>query len=96
MACLLLCSPDNWAPENRGLLHLAEFEGYKLKDVSNIKFSICYGGLAIKSCLTLVILWNIACQDPLSVRFPRQEYWSGLPLPSPRCSLEVEKDVVWY
>ena len=28
-------------------------------------------------------LWIIACQVPLSVRFPRQEYWSGLLFPSP-------------
>ena len=27
--------------------------------------------------------WTVACQAPLSMGFPRQEYWSGLPLPSP-------------
>ena len=27
--------------------------------------------------------WNAACQAPLSMRFPRQEYLSGLPFPSP-------------
>ena len=27
--------------------------------------------------------WTIACQAPLSMGFPRQEYWSGLPFPSP-------------
>ena len=27
--------------------------------------------------------WTIAPQGPLSMGFPRQEYWSGLPLPSP-------------
>ena len=27
--------------------------------------------------------WILACQDPLSVEFPRQEYWSGLPFPPP-------------
>ena len=26
--------------------------------------------------------WTVACQVPLSVRLPRQEYWSGLPFPS--------------
>ena len=26
---------------------------------------------------------TVACQSPLSLRFPRQEYWSGLPFPSP-------------
>ena len=27
--------------------------------------------------------WTVARQAPLSVGFPRQEYWSGLPFPSP-------------
>ena len=27
--------------------------------------------------------WTVAHQAPLSMRFPRQEYWSGLPIPSP-------------
>ena len=27
--------------------------------------------------------WTIACQAPLSMGFPRQEYWNGLPFPSP-------------
>ena len=28
-------------------------------------------------------LWTVACQAPLSMGFSRQEYWSGLPCPSP-------------
>ena len=27
--------------------------------------------------------WTLACQAPLSMRFSWQEYWSGLPCPSP-------------
>ena len=27
--------------------------------------------------------WTVAYQDPLSMGFSRQQYWSGLPLPSP-------------
>ena len=27
--------------------------------------------------------WTVARQPPLSVAFPRQEYWSGWPFPSP-------------
>ena len=27
--------------------------------------------------------WTVACQASLSVGFPRQEYWSGLPFPPP-------------
>ena len=27
--------------------------------------------------------WTVACQAPLSMGFSRQEYWNGLPFPSP-------------
>ena len=27
--------------------------------------------------------WTIACQAPLTMEFSRQEYWSGVPFPSP-------------
>ena len=27
--------------------------------------------------------WTVACQAPLSMEFSRQEYWSGLPFPTP-------------
>ena len=29
------------------------------------------------------IPWIVACQAPLSMGFSRQEYWSGLPFPTP-------------
>ena len=32
---------------------------------------------------SLATPWTVACQAPLSTGFPRQEYWSGLPFPSP-------------
>ena len=41
------------------------------------------GGLATKSCLTFVTPWTVACPAPLSMGFPRQEYRSGLPFPTP-------------
>ena len=28
-------------------------------------------------------LWTVACQAPLSLGFPRQEHWTGLPFPFP-------------
>ena len=36
-----------------------------------------------QSCLTLCDPWTVAHQAPPSMGFSRQEYWSGLPLPSP-------------
>ena len=41
------------------------------------------GGLVTKLCPTLVIPWTVAPQALLSIGFSRQEYWSGLPFPSP-------------
>ena len=32
---------------------------------------------------SFVIPWAVACQAPLAMEFPRQEYWSGLPFPPP-------------
>ena len=30
-----------------------------------------------------MISWIVACQGPLSMKFSRKYYWSGLPFPSP-------------
>ena len=50
--------------------------------------------LSLTDCVTLLLLfshkamsdsfvtpWTVVCQAPLSMGFPRQEYWSGLLLP---------------
>ena len=55
-------------PDHKRLLTLGEAGG---------------GGLVTKPCLTLATPWTVARQTPLSVGFSRQEYWSGLPCPSP-------------
>ena len=34
-----------------------------------------------QSCRLLATSWTAAHQAPLSMGFPRQEYWSGVPLP---------------
>ena len=39
--------------------------------------------LVTKSCLTFVTPCTTAHQAPLSMGFPRQEYWSGQPFPFP-------------
>ena len=36
-----------------------------------------------QSCLTLGDPWTVAHQAPPSMGFSKQEYWSGLPFPSP-------------
>ena len=48
---------------------------------STSKTSLC---VSVLSCVQLPVApWTIACQAPRSIGFPRQEYWSGLPVPSP-------------
>ena len=39
----------------------------------------------------LVIPWTAAYQAPPSMRFSRQKYWSGVPLPSPVRSMNQGK-----
>ena len=40
-------------------------------------------GVSAQSCPTLCNPMDCTCQAPLSMEFSRQEYWSGLPFPSP-------------
>ena len=39
--------------------------------------------LLVKSVRLFVTPWNLACQALLSMGFLSQEYWNGLPFPSP-------------
>ena len=46
----------------------------------------CYQPISLHPCahmLSHVTPWTAACRAPLSMDFSRQEYWSGLPFPSP-------------
>ena len=47
-------------------------------------FCICVCACSFSCVRFFVTLWTVACQGPLSMGFSRQEYWSGLPCPSPR------------
>ena len=54
----------------------------------NIRCSDCYPTLCVYakslSCVRLfVTAWTVARQAPPSMGVSKQEYWSGVPLPSP-------------
>ena len=57
--------------------------GFVLTSLSNCGDQMC-------ACAWLLVfdsfvtLRNVLCQAPLSMGFSRQEYWSGLPFPSPQ------------
>ena len=40
---------------------------------------------------SFVTPWTVALQVPLFMGFPKQEYWSGLPFPSPIVKYEQSK-----
>ena len=40
---------------------------------------MCMHAKSLQLYLTLVTLWTVVLQAPLSMGFSRQEYWSGLP-----------------
>ena len=44
---------------------------------------MCVHAKVLSGVQYLATLWTVADQDPLSMGFPKQEYWSGLPFPSP-------------
>ena len=39
-------------------------------------------GDGLVSCVQLLRPYGLDCQAPLSMGFPRQDYWSGWPFPS--------------
>ena len=48
----------------------------------------CYKVKSLSRVPSFGTPWTVACQAPPSMGFPRQEYWSGLPFPSPRDFLD--------
>ena len=67
------------------------------KDLGSVTAVSTQSAVALKSftnnlvCLIafdFLIPWTIARQAPLSMGFSRQEYWSGLPFPSPGTLLD--------
>ena len=55
-----------------------------LSSSSNLLPKGNFSWFALLSCVqVLATLWTVALQAPLSMGFYRQEYWSGVPLPSP-------------
>ena len=45
--------------------------------------TFCAACVLTQLCPTLWTLWTIAHQAPVSIEFSRQEYWNGLPFPTP-------------
>ena len=52
-------------------------------EVKNLPANVYVRAKSLQSCLALCDPKTVVHQPPLSMRFSRQEYWSGLLFPSP-------------
>ena len=55
--------------------------GWVTSSESHARFSLC--ACSLSRVLLFATPWTVAHQAPLSLGFSRQEYWSGLPFPTP-------------
>ena len=95
-SCLTLCDPIDSSPPGSpipGILQARTLEWVAISFSNAWKWKVKMKSL---SCVWLsAIPWTAAYQAPLSIckilGFYRQEYWSGVPVPSPIDTLLVTK-----
>ena len=92
-----LCDPVDWSlpgSSGHGTLCSLLFNGYRSFSLGRWKGSrdrwwwclhsnVCSMYMLAQSCPTLCDHMDVAPRAPLSMGFPGQEYWSGLPFPPP-------------
>ena len=83
-SCPTLCDPIDGSPPGSpvpGILQARTLEWVAISFSSAWKWKVKVKSL---SCVRLLATpWAAAFQAPLSMGFSRQEYWSGVPSPSP-------------
>ena len=83
-SCPTLCHPIDGSPPGSlvpGILQARTLEWVAISFSNTWKWKVKVKSL---SCVQLFVTpWTTAYQAPPSMGFSRQEYWSGLPLPSP-------------
>ena len=94
-SCLTLCDPIDDSPPGSpvpGILQARTLEWVAISFSNAGKWKVKVKSL---SCVWLLATpWIAANQAPPSMGFSRQEYWSGVPLPSPVICL-VMSNSVW-
>ena len=89
-SCPTLCDPIDGSPPGSpipGILQARTLEWVAISFSNAWKWKVKVKSL---SHVQLVATpWTAAYQSPLSVGFSKQEYWSGLPLPSPDALLRL-------
>ena len=59
-------------------------EVLKMRDAKEVFSIACMHAQSLSRVWLFGTLWTVGCQAPVSMGFPRQEYWSQLLFPSPR------------
>ena len=83
-SCPTLCNPRDGSPPGSpvpGILQATTLEWVAISFSNAWKWKVKIESGVAQLCLTP---WTAAYQAPPSTGFSRQEYWSGVPLPSPR------------
>ena len=87
-SCPTLCDPMDGSPPGSpvpGILQARTLEWVAIPFSNAWKWKV---KVKLLSCVRLFATpWTATYQAPLSMWFSRQEYWSGVPLPSPPQSL---------
>ena len=84
-SCPTLCDPTDGSPPGSpipGILQARTLEWVAISFSSAWKWKVKVKSLS--HVRLLATPWTAAHQAPWSMGFSRQEYWSGVPLPSPR------------
>ena len=82
-SCLTLCDPIDGSPPGSlvlGILQARTLERVAISFSNAGKWKV--KGKSLSRVWLLATPWTTAYQAPLSMGFSRQEYWSGVPLPS--------------
>ena len=94
-SCPTLCDPIDGSPPGSaipGILQARTLERVAICFSNAWKWKVKVKSL---SCVRLLVTsWTAAYQVPPSMGFSRQEYWSGVPLPSPDLSEVLAKDLI--
>ena len=83
-SCLILCDPIDGSPTGSpvpGILQARTLEWVAISFSNAWKWKVKVKSLSLVRLF--VTPWTAAYQAPPSMGFSRQEYWSGVPLPSP-------------
>ena len=94
-SCLTLCDPIDDSPPRSpipGILKARTLEWVAISFSNAWKWKVKVKSLS--RVRLLVTRWTAAYQAPPSMGFSRQEYWSGMPLPSPTKGYTKHKSLI--